>query len=89
MLSELKKRQAQVELGGGAAKLQKQRDQGKLTARERIAYLVDAKQPSLEIASFAGDSMYEEYGGCPAGGVVLYWPTSKGVNALWWRMMPQ
>ena len=49
MLSELRKRQAQVELGGGA-KLQKQRDQGKLTARERIAYLVDPKHPCLEIA---------------------------------------
>ena len=82
LLSELKKRQAQVELGGGAAKLQKQRDQGKLTARERIAYLVDAKQPSLEIASFAGDSMYEEYGGCPAGGVVVVLAYIKGRQCI-------
>ena len=82
LLSGLKKRQAQVELGGGAAKLQKQRDQGKLTARERIAYLVDAKQPSLEIASFAGDSMYEEYGGCPAGGVVVVLAYIKGRQCI-------
>ncbi len=82
LLSELKKRQAQVELGGGAAKLQKQRDQGKLTARERIAYLVDTKQPSLEIASFAGDSMYEEYGGCPAGGVVVVLAYIKGRQCI-------
>ena len=82
LLSELKKRQAQVELGGGAAKLQKQRDQGKLTARERIAYLVDAKQPCLEIASFAGDSMYEEYGGCPAGGVVVVLAYIKGRQCI-------
>ena len=82
LLSELKKRQAQVELGGGAAKLQKQRDQGKLTARERIAYLVDAKQPCLEIASFAGDGMYEEYGGCPAGGVVIVLAYIKGRQCI-------
>ena len=82
MLSELRKRQAQVELGGGAAKLQKQRDQGKLTARERIAYLVDPKQPCLEIASFAGDGMYEEYGGCPAGGVVVVLAYIKGRQCI-------
>ena len=82
LLSELKKRQAQVELGGGATKLQKQRDQGKLTARERIAYLVDAKQPCLEIASFAGDGMYEEYGGCPAGGVVIALAYIKGRQCI-------
>lgn len=82
LLSELRKRQAQVELGGGAAKLQKQRDQGKLTARERIAYLVDPKQPCLEIASFAGDGMYEEYGGCPAGGVVVVLAFIKGRQCI-------
>lgn len=82
LLSELRKRQAQVELGGGAAKLQKQRDQGKLTARERIAYLVDPKQPCLEIASFAGDGMYEEYGGCPAGGVVVVLAYIKGRQCI-------
>ena len=82
LLSELRRRQAQVELGGGAAKLQKQRDQGKLTARERIAYLVDPKQPCLEIASFAGDGMYEEYGGCPAGGVVVVLAYIKGRQCI-------
>ncbi|NDH91065.1 MAG: acyl-CoA carboxylase subunit beta, partial [Flavobacteriia bacterium] len=82
LLSELRKRQAQVELGGGAAKLQKQRDQGKLTARERITYLVDPKQPCLEIASFAGDGMYEEYGGCPAGGVVVVLAYIKGRQCI-------
>jgi 3-methylcrotonyl-CoA carboxylase beta subunit len=82
LLSELRRRQAQVELGGGAAKLQKQRDQGKLTARERIAYLVDPKKPCLEIASFAGDGMYEEYGGCPAGGVVVVLAFIKGRQCI-------
>jgi len=71
LVSELHHRQAQVEKGGGEKKLQKQRDQGKMTARERVAFLVDQDQPCLEIGSFAGDGMYEEYGGCPAGGVVV------------------
>jgi len=71
LVSELHHRQAQVEKGGGEKKLQKQRDQGKMTARERVAFLVDQDQPCLEIGAFAGDGMYEEYGGCPAGGVVV------------------
>ena len=71
LVSELHHRQAQVEKGGGEKKLQKQRDQGKMTARERVAFLVDQDKPCLEIGAFAGDGMYEEYGGCPAGGVVV------------------
>src|SRR6056300_1659105 len=71
LVSELHHRQAQVEKGGGEKKLQKQRDQGKMTARERVAFLVDQDKPCLELGIFAGDGMYEEYGGCPAGGVVV------------------
>jgi len=82
LLSELKQRQAKVELGGGSAKLQKQRDQGKLTARERISYLIDKDAPCLEIASFAGDGMYKEYGGCPAGGVVVVLTMVKGRQCI-------
>ena len=82
LLSELKQRQAKVELGGGSAKLQKQRDQGKLTARERIAHLLDEGAPCLEIASFAGDGMYKEYGGCPAGGVVVVLTEVKGRQCI-------
>ena len=71
LISEMDRRHAKIEKGGGEKKLQKQRDSGKLTARERISFLVDKKKPCLEIGSFAGDEMYEEYGGCPAGGVVV------------------
>ena len=71
LISEMARRHAKIEKGGGEKKLQKQRDSGKLTARERISFLVDKKKPCLEIGSFAGDEMYEEYGGCPAGGVVV------------------
>ncbi|MDP4284765.1 MAG: carboxyl transferase domain-containing protein [Bacteroidota bacterium] len=59
-----------IEEGGGKKAIQKQRERNKLTARERIAYLLDKNHPFLEIGAFAGYGMYEEYGGCPAGGVV-------------------
>lgn len=64
--SELKK----IYLGGGEKRIAKLKAQGKLTARERVAYLTDKDTEFLEIGAFAGLDMYEEYGGCPAGGVV-------------------
>ncbi|WP_289064108.1 carboxyl transferase domain-containing protein [uncultured Zobellia sp.] len=71
LLSDLKRRLAQVKLGGGKARIQKQHDQGKMTARERIDYLLDDNTDSLEIGAFVGDGMYEEHGGCPSGGVII------------------
>ncbi|HET8737640.1 MAG TPA: acyl-CoA carboxylase subunit beta [Pricia sp.] len=71
LVSTLKNRLAQVKLGGGKARIQKQHDQGKLTARERIDYLLDKGKDSVEIGAFAGDGMYGEHGGCPSGGVVV------------------
>ena len=60
-----------IKKGGGEKKLQKLRDEGKMTARERIEYLLDKNSDSIEIGAFAGHEMYEEHGGCPAGGVVV------------------
>lgn len=70
-LSDIKKTLAKIKLGGGEKALQKQRDQGKMTARERIDYLFDNNSESIEIGAFAGYEMYEKEGGCPAGGVVV------------------
>ncbi len=70
-LSQLKKRLAQVKLGGGKSRIKKQHDQGKMTARERIAYLLDSDEKSIEIGALVGEGMYEEHGGCPSGGVVI------------------
>ncbi|MAZ73329.1 MAG: methylcrotonoyl-CoA carboxylase [Flavobacteriaceae bacterium] len=70
-VSDLRKRLAQVKLGGGEKRIEKHHAKGKMTARERIAYLLDPKKPSVEIGAFAGDGMYEEHGGCPSGGVVV------------------
>src|SRR6201991_876705 len=69
-LSEMKQRFAQVALGGGKKAIAKQKEKNKLTARERIDYLVDPNTPFIELGAFAGYEMYEDQGGCPAGGTV-------------------
>ena len=69
-LSQLKARLDKIALGGGKKAIERQREKNKLTARERIAYLVDKDVPFIEIGAFAGYDMYEEQGGCPAGGTV-------------------
>jgi len=70
MLSEMKQRMEKIALGGGKKAIEKQKERNKLTARERIAFLCDASQPFTEIGGFAGFGMYENEGGCPAGGTV-------------------
>ncbi len=68
--SLVRQRLEKIYEGGGKKAIEKQRERNKLTARERIAYLCDAEKPFVEIGAFAGYEMYEEYGGCPAGGTV-------------------
>jgi len=67
---QLKAKENKVKLGGGEKKIEEQHQRGKLTARERIDYLVDKNSNFLEVGLFAGDGMYKEQGGCPAGGVI-------------------
>ena len=69
--SDVDKKLAQIKLGGGKKQLQKVRDQGKMTARERINALVDPKSKQIEIGAFAAHEMYEDYGGAPAAGVIV------------------
>ncbi|MDJ0645922.1 MAG: carboxyl transferase domain-containing protein [Flavobacteriaceae bacterium] len=71
LVSDLRKRLTKVKLGGGQKRIDKHHEKGKMTARERIDFLLDEKNPSIEIGAFAGDGMYEEHGGCPSGGVVV------------------
>ncbi|ENA1796791.1 acyl-CoA carboxylase subunit beta [Flavobacterium psychrophilum] len=71
LLSDLRQRFAKVKLGGGEKRIQKLHAEGKMTARERIDYLLDNKENSIEIGAFVGDEMYKEHGGCPSGGVVV------------------
>ena len=71
LVTNLKKRLVKVRLGGGISKIEKEHAKGKLTARERIDYLLDSKSKSIEIGAFAGEGMYESHGGCPSAGVVV------------------
>ena len=71
LLSDFRKRFAKVKLGGGEKRIEKHHAKGKMTARERIDYLLDDKKKAIEIGAFAGDGMYKEHGGCPSGGVVV------------------
>ena len=71
LLSNLKQRLSEIKLGGGQKNIDKQHKKGKLTARERIKFLLDSKKPCIEIGAFAGKDMYNEHGGCPSGGVVV------------------
>ena len=82
LLSELKKRLVKVKLGGGKSRIEKLHSKGKMTARERIDFLLDPKKKSIEIAAFAGEDMYAEHGGCPSGGVVVKMGYVKGKQCI-------
>ncbi|GAB3530313.1 carboxyl transferase domain-containing protein [Pontibacter brevis] len=67
---QLKTKLNKVYQGGGEKRIRKEHEKGKMTARERISYLLDDDTEFLEIGAFAGEGMYDEVGGCPSGGVV-------------------
>ncbi len=71
LISAMEQKLAKTYLGGGKAKIDKQHEQGKLTARERIEFLLDKDAKFIEVGAFVGDGMYKEHGGCPSGGVVI------------------
>lgn len=80
--SDLRNRLAKVKLGGGEKRIEKQHAKGKMTARERIDFLLDPKKPRIEIGAFVADGMYKEHGGCPSGGVVVKIGYVKGVQCV-------
>lgn len=69
-IKELNIAEEEIKKGGGERRIKKQHKKGKLTARERINQLIDDKNRFYEIGMWAGYDMYEEEGGCPAGGVI-------------------
>jgi 3-methylcrotonyl-CoA carboxylase beta subunit len=70
LVYQLQNKTKKVKLGGGEKKIDEQHQKGKLTARERISYLIDKQTEFVEIGLFVGEDMYKEQGGCPSGGVV-------------------
>lgn len=75
------KRQATMK-GGGDKAIAKHKAKGKMTARERIDYLLDDKNDFVEIGTFAADEMYQEQGGCPSAGVVCGIGTISGKKCM-------
>src|ERR1700759_3555344 len=70
LVFDLHTRLKKIYLGGGEKAAAKQKEKGKLLARERIAYLIDDDKPWLEVGAFVADGLYAEHGGCPSGGVI-------------------
>ncbi len=71
LISDMEQKLQKIYQGGGKSKIEKQHQQGKLTARERISFLKDKDAPFFEIGAFVANDMYAEEGGCPAAGVVI------------------
>jgi len=82
LITDLKQKFAKVKLGGGEKRIEKLHGEGKMTARERIDYLLDANAKNIEIGGFVGYGMYEEHGGCPSGGVVVKIGYIKGKQCV-------
>jgi 3-methylcrotonyl-CoA carboxylase beta subunit len=70
LVYQLRTKEKKTKSGGGEKKIDEQHQKGKLTARERIGYLIDKGSEFQEIGLFAGEGMYTDIGGCPSGGVI-------------------
>jgi acetyl-CoA carboxylase carboxyltransferase component len=82
LITDLKQKFAKIKLGGGEKRIEKLHCEGKMTARERIDYLLDNNSKNIEIGGFVGYGMYEEHGGCPSGGVVVKIGYIKGKQCV-------
>jgi acetyl-CoA carboxylase carboxyltransferase component len=82
LISQMEQRLGKIYLGGGKARIEKMHEQGKMTARERIDFLLDKDTPRVEVGAFAGYEMYAEHGGCPGGGVVVVIGYISGKQAI-------
>src|ERR1700758_254537 len=70
-LTEIKNEEERIRQGGGAKAIESQHKKGRLTARERIAKLIDPKTEFFELGLYAAYEMYEEWGGAPAAGTIV------------------
>jgi len=70
LVTEIKNQEIDIQQGGGPKAIESQHKKGRLTARERIAKLIDPHSPFFELGIYAAYEMYEEWGGAPAAGTV-------------------
>jgi 3-methylcrotonyl-CoA carboxylase beta subunit len=78
LLTEIKNEENKIREGGGKKAIESQHRKGRLTARERIARLVDSEPEFFELGIYAAHQMYEEWGGAPAAGVITGLGRVKG-----------
>ena len=82
LISQMEQRLNKIYVGGGKSRIDKLHEQGKMSARERIDFLLDKNTPRIEMGAFAGYEMYPEHGGCPGGGVVIVIGYISGKQAI-------
>jgi acetyl-CoA carboxylase carboxyltransferase component len=82
LISQMEQRLNKIYVGGGQSRIDKLHEQGKMSARERIDFLLDKNTPRIEMGAFAGYEMYAEHGGCPGGGVVIVIGYISGKQAI-------
>ena len=70
LLTEIKNEEEEIRQGGGAKAIESQHKKGRLTARERIAKLIDPGSQFFELGIYAAFEMYEEWGGAPCAGTI-------------------
>ncbi len=70
LVAEIKNEEEAIRQGGGAKAIESQHKKGRLTARERIARLIDPGTPFFELGIYAAYEMYAEWGGAPAAGTL-------------------
>ena len=70
LLTEIKNEEEQIRQGGGPKAIEAQHKKGRLTARERIAKLIDPDSQFFELGTYAAFEMYEEWGGAPCAGAI-------------------
>jgi len=70
LVAEIKNQELEIQKGGGAKAIESQHKKGRLTARERIAKLIDPNTSFFELGIYAAHEMYQEWGGAPAAGTI-------------------
>jgi acetyl-CoA carboxylase carboxyltransferase component len=70
LLSKMKNQEELICQGGGVRAIESQHKKGRLTARERMARLIDPNTYFFELSLFAAFEMYEEWGGAPCAGTI-------------------
>ena len=79
---DLHAEEERIRLGGGVKAIERQHEKGRLTARERIARLLDPDRAFFELGLWAAWNMYAEWGGAPSAGVVTGIGTVSGRQAM-------